>query len=157
MQGKFSSSHLFKGCKPCWRASRELQEVGCRVCPGWKQGCWDVGWLRPCHAVQQLYEFQKISVILASPGGIWIRQECDHHLGVLPCVPARFLGKFWGWLEGGGSEAMLSGLCSPWDYKRISQRCWAPSPATLLLAPKVQAAEAGRRSSLRGLNKPSVK
>lgn len=52
---------------------------------------------------------------------------------------------------------MLGALRSPRDYKRISRRRWAPFPATLLPVLKVQAAKAGRRSSLRGLKKPSVK
>lgn len=54
-----------------------------------------------CPAVQQLYEFQKINVILVCPGGIWTRRVRTHHLGVLPCVSARFLGMFWGWSGGG--------------------------------------------------------
>lgn len=76
-----------------------------------------------------------------------------HHPGVLARVPAWFLGVFWGW--SGGAEERSSARCArPGITNGFPEGAGHPS---LLPVLKVQAAKAGRRSSLRGLKKPSVK
>ena len=85
-----------RNIKPCREASQELWEVGLSGLSRLEAellGC-GMAPAAPCPAVQQLYEFQRISVILVCPGGIWTRQVRAHHLGILPRVLAWFLGVF---------------------------------------------------------------
>lgn len=79
-------------------------------------------------------------------GAVLVHQEEFGHGGRLstPRVPAWLLPLLWGRAQG-----TLQGLCPAWDYKQNSRGHWAPVPV-------LEAARAGHRRSLQGLEEPSA-
>lgn len=133
----------FEEFKPCGGAPRERW--------GAVGAGWDAGWpRRPLCNHCTNFGGESVVLVAVTAGAC---PSPGRRAVYTTLVPRDVLGPVLG-----GTAEPCQALCArPWDYRWISRRRRAPFAATPPPVLKPQAARAGRRSSWRGLNKPSVK